>query len=145
MHATYHGLGTGDFGAVVGGSFEPTLDPQRMDRRIDAELSQSIFCDQVQQHAAIYLLAFDRRDVDVKLLRREERAQLLDRPLIHRRLRRRRRRRLLRPDKDCRRGRLRETNLGRSINRRYRHASSSSRVSIVVRPVRAHAHSTLPA
>ncbi len=90
-------MGTGDFGEVVGGSFEPTLDPQLVDRGSDAELSQSIFCDQVQQHAAIYLLPFDRCDVGVELLRCEERAQLLDRPLIHRRLRRRRR--LLRPDK----------------------------------------------
>ena len=106
MHATYHSLGTGDFGAVVGGSFEPTLDPQLVDRGIDAELSQSIFCDQVQQHAAIYLLAFDRRDVNVKLLRREERAQLVNCPMIHRRLRR-----LLRPDKDGRLARLGENKL----------------------------------
>jgi hypothetical protein len=97
MHATYHSLGTGDFGAVVGGSFEPTLDPQLVDRGIDAELSQSIFCDQVQQHAAIHAVLLDGRDVLAELLRCEEGAQLVDRPLMHRRRLRSRRRQL--PDK----------------------------------------------
>ena len=99
MHATYQGLGTGDFGAVVGGSFEPTLDPQLVDRGLDAELSQSIFCDQVQQHAAIHAVLLDGRVALAELLRCKERAQLVDRPLIHRRLLLSRRHGL-RPDKD---------------------------------------------
>ena len=77
---------------------QPILDFDHMERVRDAEVSERLPLNCLLQQTPVHPVLLDGRDVDVKLLRREECAHVVDRPLIHRRHFRSRRRLL--PDKD---------------------------------------------
>jgi hypothetical protein len=69
---------------VLGGIFEPALDPQHMDLGLDAEVAEPVFGHEVLQHATIYPLRSDGCSVHVELQHGEERLHVVHRPLAHR-------------------------------------------------------------
>ncbi len=101
----YHSFGNAAVDKVLCDLRQPNLEFDHMERVRDAEASERLPFNCLLQQKPIHPVLLDGRVVLAELLRCEECAHVVDRPLIHRRLLRSRRRlvlrsRHLRPDKD---------------------------------------------